>query len=59
MEHFLRVPAEHLQWLIRAGGHIIDTNIFVFTARGYHVSETSSTAIKKMRGLIIRGTDRF
>ena len=44
MEHFLRVPAEHLQWLVRAGGHVIDTNIFVFTAGGYHVSETSSMA---------------
>lgn len=37
MEHFCCVPTEHFQWLIRAGGYIIDTNTFVFTASGYHV----------------------
>lgn len=39
MEHSCCVPAKHFQGLIRARGYIKDTDVFVFTASGYHVSE--------------------
>lgn len=39
MEDSCCVPTEHLQWLARASGYIEDPDVFVLTARGYHVSE--------------------
>lgn len=59
MEHFLCMPTKHFQWLIGTGGHIIDANIFVFTASGYHVSEISPMAHKKIKSLILFVTDSF
>lgn len=34
MEHLGRVPAEHLQRLVRAGGRVVDADAAVFTASG-------------------------
>lgn len=39
MEYFCCVFIEYFQWLIRVGGYIIDTNIFVFIVSGYYVFE--------------------
>ena len=55
MEDLGGVPTEHLQRLLRAGGHVIDAHVLVLTARGNHVSETAPAArgsVRRMRVLV-------
>lgn len=45
MEDFGQVSGENLQRLIRAGGQVVDPDVFILAAGGDHVPETT----KKLR----------
>ena len=49
MEHLGQVTREHLEWLVRTGGQVVHTHVFILTARGYHVSGNGERNKKRVK----------